>query len=259
MTACPFVSVGDTHENGVHSEKITLQGGSSSLSGRFEIPADCRRIVVVGAGGFGREILQWARDAWPVQAPLVGGFLSDDLRRLDGFSTGVGILSTVRDYRPLSGDYLLLGIGVPYARRRVAEHLQARGARFLTLVHPKAVIASTATIGEGSIVCPFAVVSDSALVGRFVLANYYASLGHDAAVGDYGVLSPYATLGGNARLASDIFLGLHASVGPNVAVGARSKVSANSCALADTPADSIVYGVPGRVVHRVDLNANDSR
>jgi sugar O-acyltransferase (sialic acid O-acetyltransferase NeuD family) len=217
-------------------------------------PPDCRRILIVGAGGFGREVLQWTRDTWPDQAAMIGGFLSDDPRRLDGFSTGVEILSTVGDYRPATGDYLLLGIGVPYSRRRVAEQLSGREVRFLTLVHPLAIVAATASLGEGSIVCPFAVVSDSATLGRCVLVNYHASLGHDAEADDYAVLSPYATLGGAARIDEEVFLGLHASVGPGIRVGSRSKVSANSCVLAGTPADSLVYGVPGRVVPRVDVH-----
>jgi sugar O-acyltransferase (sialic acid O-acetyltransferase NeuD family) len=220
---------------------------------RFEPPPECRRILIVGAGGFGREVLHWARDAWPDHAPLIGGFLSDDRRRLDGFSTGVGIVSAVHDYRPESGDCLLLGIGVPYSRRRVAEQLQARDARFLSLVHPLAVVSASADVGEGSIVCPFAVVSDSARLGRCVLVNYHASLGHDASAGDYAVLSPYATLGGNARIDEEVFLGLHASVGPGIGVGSRSKVSANSCVLASAPSDVIVYGVPGRVAPRIDV------
>jgi serine acetyltransferase len=42
-------------------------------------------------------------------------------------------------------------------------------------------------------------------------------------------------------------MGLHASIGPGKRIGARSKVSANSAALADTPAESLVHGVPGQV------------
>ncbi len=236
----------------MHSKSIPCERGFSSLAGRFDLPADCKRIVIVGAGGFGREVLQWARDTWPNQVSRIGGFLSEDARILDGFATGVGVLSKVEDYKPGPGDYLLLGIGLPYVRRRVVEHLLLRHAKFLTLVHPQAVVVSTASIGEGSIVCPFAVVSDSAALGRFVLANYHASLGHDAAAGDFAVLSPYATLGGNAVIEEDVFLGLHASVGPGKRVGARSKVSANSAALSHTPADSLVFGVPGRRSLRVE-------
>jgi sugar O-acyltransferase (sialic acid O-acetyltransferase NeuD family) len=253
MAACSSVSFSDTHGNGVQAGKTPLMAGPLRQAGRFDLPADCQRIVIVGAGGFGREVLQWARDAWPDQPSLFGGFLSDDPRRLDGFVTGLGILSTVGDYVPSSGDYLLLGIGVPYSRRRVADLLLAREARFLTLVHPRAVVAPTAAVGEGSIICPYAVVSDSATLGRFVLANYHASLGHDAVAGDYAVLSPYATLGGGARIDKEVFLGLHASVGPGIGVGPRSKVSANSCVLSATPADSLVYGVPGRIVPRVEV------
>jgi acetyltransferase-like isoleucine patch superfamily enzyme len=99
----------------------------------------------------------------------------------------------------------------------------------------------------GSIVCPYAIVSDAASVGRFTLLNYHSSLGHDATAGDYAVFSPYATLGGGAHVGDDVFLGLHASIGPGKRIGARSKVSANSAALADAPAESLVHGVPGQI------------
>ena len=253
MAAIPSVRLRDTHENGVQGAKSPPLEDARQVAGRFGLPPDCRRIVIVGAGGFGREVLQWARESWPDQASLIGGFLSDDPRRLDGFSTGLGILSTVADYQPAAGEYLLLGIGVPYSRRRVAERLQACEANFLTLVHPRAVVASTAEIGDGSIICPSAVVSDSARLGRCVLVNYHASLGHDASAGDFAVLSPYATLGGAARVDDEVFLGLHASVGPGIRVGSRSKVSANSCVLSATPPESLVYGVPGRIMPRIDI------
>jgi sugar O-acyltransferase (sialic acid O-acetyltransferase NeuD family) len=246
------VSVPGSHENGVKAAHTPLCEGPSQAAGRFDLPSDCRRIVIVGAGGFGREVLQWARDAWPSQASLIAGFLSDDLGRLERYSAGVGILSKVVDYRPEAGDYLLLAIGVPYSRRRVAECLKSRGSSFVTLVHPDARVASTATIGEGSIICPYAIVSDSAAIGRCVLVNYHASFGHDAVAGDYAVLSPYASLGGGARIEDEVFLGLHASVGPGKLIGIRSKVSANSCALVSAPSDSLVFGVPGRIVRRID-------
>jgi len=216
-------------------------------------PADCQRILIVGAGGFGREVLQWARDAWPNHAGRIAGFLSSDEHVLDGFDGCPEIIGHPDAYRPSQGDYLLLAIGVPYVRRQVAESLLARGADFLTLVHPTAIVAASARIGTGAILCPYSIASDACRVGRFLIMNYHTSLGHDASAGDFAVLSPYATLGGNAHIEDDVFLGLHASVGPGKTVGARSKVSANSCVLSNAQADSITFGVPGHIGPRPNV------
>ena len=214
-------------------------------------PSDCERIIIVGAGGFGREVLQWARHAWPSDAHRIAGFLSADPDKLNGHGPTLPILGSPADFQPQPGDGLVLAIGVPDVRRQVAEQLAARGARFLTMIHPTAIVADTAVIGTGSVICPYAVVSDAVRLGRCVLVNYHASLGHDATAGDYAVLSPYATLGGYAAVGSDVFLAIHVTVGPNVTLGEGTIVSANSSALAPTPAGSFVFGVPGRVAPHV--------
>ncbi len=216
-------------------------------------PADFRRILIIGAGGFGREVVHWATAAWPSDAKRIAGFLSADSGRLAGHESALAIIGDPETFELEPGDACLLAIGIPGVRRQLAESLLARGAEFLTLIHPTAVVAPTAHIGAGSIICPYAIVSDSCRLGRFVLMNYHSSLGHDAAADDYAVLSPYATLGGGASIEEEAFLGLHASVGPGKTVGARSKVSANSCVLTSAPSDSIVWGSPGAVRSRQNL------
>jgi len=218
-------------------------------------PRDCKRIIIVGAGGFGREVLQWARHAWPSHAQKIIGFLSDDPHALDGHSATLPILGAPDSFELQPTDGLVLGIGIPRVRRVVAEQLEARGGRFLTMIHPTAIVADTAVIGPGSVICPSAVVSDAVRLGRFVLVNYHASLGHDAEAGDFAVLSPYATLGGRAKVEADVFLGLHASVGPGRRLGEGTVVSSNSVALVDTAENSLVYGVPGRVGPKLEVNA----
>ena len=211
------------------------------------LPPDVRRILIVGAGGFGREALLWAREAWPDAIEKVVGFLSAKSDVLDGHDCVLPILGDPAEFSPAAGDAFVLAIGIPTVRRRVAETLEARGAQFTVLVHPTAVIAPTARVGRGAVICPFAIVSDAATIEPFTLLNFHSSLGHDAIVGEFGVLSPYATLGGGAQLGADGFMGLHSSVGPGCRIGARSKISANSCALSDAPNDSLIFGSPGRV------------
>jgi sugar O-acyltransferase (sialic acid O-acetyltransferase NeuD family) len=217
------------------------------------------RIIIVGAGGFGREVFQWTRDTWPDRVSRIAGFLSSAAHGSPSDDGPVPVMGDPLNFEPLPGDRFLLAIGIPETRRRVAEALENRGAEFLTLIHPTAIVAATANIGAGSILCPYAIVSDSAGIGRHVLLNYHASLGHDASAGDFAVLSPYASLGGNAHVEEDVFLGMHASVGPGKRVGARSKVSANSCALSNAPADSIVFGVPGKISRRISMSADPPR
>jgi len=197
--------------------------------------------------GFGREVLLWARAAWPDHAAAIAGFLSADANRLNGHACSLPIIGDPASFEPTPGDGLLLAIGIPETLRLVAESLLSRGADFLSLIHPTAIVAPTASIGPGSIVCPYAIVSDAARLGGFVLMNDHTSLGHDASAGDYAVLSPHATLGGRAHVGDDAFLALHATVGPGSGSRARSKVSANSCALSDVPSESLVSGVPGRI------------
>lgn len=210
-------------------------------------PGACGRIVIVGAGGFGREVLQWARHAWPEHTPRIAGFLSADPTMLDSHAPTLPILGSPEDFEPRPTDGLVLAIGIRGVRREVAERLAARGGRFLTLVHPSAIVADTAEVGPGCVICPGAIVSDAVRLGRCVLVNYHASLGHDASAGDFAVLSPYATLGGGATVGPDAFLGLHASVAPARRLGAGVQVSANSCATVDVPDASLVHGVPGRI------------
>jgi sugar O-acyltransferase (sialic acid O-acetyltransferase NeuD family) len=216
-------------------------------------PDACERILIVGAGGFGREVLQWARHAWPEHAKNIAGFLSADPTKLDGHATNLPIVGSPDDFEPQPTDGLLLAIGIPQVRRQVAEELEARGARFLTLIHPTAIVADTAEIGSGTVICPYAIVSDAVRLGRFVLLNYHASLGHDASTDDFAVLSPYASLGGGASVGEDGFLGLHASVAPRRHAGRGCHVTMNSAVMHDTEDDVMVFGVPGRIGPRVGV------
>jgi sugar O-acyltransferase (sialic acid O-acetyltransferase NeuD family) len=225
-------------------QRSAVKSGSALRS----LPPDCQRILIVGAGGFGREMLQWARDAWPDQADRLAGFLSNDPGKLEGFGCTLPILASPDAFAPTTGDYMVLAIGIPGVRRMVAEDLLARGGRFLTLIHPTAVIADSAVIEAGAVICPYVIVSDAARVGRGTLLNYHASMAHDSVSGDFAVLSPYATLGGGAHAQEESFLGLHATLGPGTSLGARAKIAAQSVLLHDAPAESLAFGVPAKIM-----------
>lgn len=204
-------------------------------------------IIIVGAGGFGREVYEMAKEIFVEPEYKIRGFLSDDLEVLDGFNLDIPILGTIKDYKVCPNDRFLVAIGSVDGKKKIVEFLKAQEARFLSLVHPEAKIFSSAVIGEGSIIYPYAFVSSNVKIGDFCLLNAFAGCGHDAVVGDYSVLCPYSVLLGWASIEEESFIATHATVGPKVKLGKRAKVSANSAALRSAADDAFICGVPGKV------------
>ena len=205
-------------------------------------------IVIVGAGGFGREVYLWSKDSFPQNQYKIKGFLDDNANILDNYSIEFGIIGNLDHYEVQNQDRFLFAIGDISIKKQLITKLKEKGAKFLTLIHPTAIVASTAKIGEGIIICPFCFVSNNAQLDDFVLMNAYSSCGHDTKVGKYCILSPYATLNGFVVLEDEVFLGTHATVIAYKKVGYQSKVSANSVVMRDVPPNRIVFGVPGKAI-----------
>lgn len=205
-------------------------------------------IIIIGAGGFGREVYLWAKDSFPNDQYKIKGFLDDNPRILNNYNMDIGIIGDLDGYEIKKQDRFVFAIGDIDVKKHLVTKLKEKGAKYLTLIHPTAIAASTAKIGQGVIICPFVTVSDHTQLGDFVMMNIYSSCGHDVKVGDYCILSPYATLNGFVILEDEVFLGTHATVIPGKRVGCKSKISANSVVMRDIPPGKIVFGVPGKPI-----------
>ncbi len=205
-------------------------------------------IVIVGAGGFGREVYILAKDTFPNIKYKIKGFLDDNLRVLDDYSMDIRVISNIDSYVVEEQDRFLIAIGNVDMKKNIITKLKVKGAQFLTLIHPTAIVVNTAKIGKGVIIYPYVIVSDCVQLDDFVLMNSYSSCGHDVKVGKYCILSPHATLNGFVILEDEVFLGTHTTVIPGKRVGYRSKISANSVVMRDVPPNKMVFGVPGKPI-----------
>jgi sugar O-acyltransferase (sialic acid O-acetyltransferase NeuD family) len=203
-------------------------------------------LIIVGAGGFGREIRELVPDCFAAGSIRLKGFLSANPRDLDNYQNAEPILDDPERYLPVENDRFLLAVGDVPLRKRLTDSLQSRGAKFVSLVHPTAVVARTAQLGEGCVLYPHSVVMNGARLDDFVLLNLHASAGHDTQIGRFCNLCPYATMNGFSTLEAEVFMGTHSSVLPGCRVGSGSKISAGSVAAHDVAPRTLVYGVPGK-------------
>lgn len=208
-----------------------------------------KRLMIIGAGGFGREVLAWALDCpdcgkeWKIE-----GFLDANTLALEGYPCDLPILGDPATHTPTPDDLLVCAIGDPVRRLALCLRLRKAGGHFLTLIHPTAVTGPAVRIGEGSILCPGAVVTTNVTLGDFTILNVGVCVGHDVTTGDACTLSPHADLGGHSKLGEGVFLGTHADVLPGAIVGDYAKVGAGSVVLKKVEPHTTVVGVPARVV-----------
>lgn len=202
-----------------------------------------KEVVIIGAGGFGREVWQYATD---LGGFAVKGFLDDRAPSQVATPGHLPVLGTVSEYAVTGSESFLLAVGEPEARSRIAARFLKAGARFETIVHPRAYVASTATIGAGCIVAPFATIGASAQLGDFAQVHFYASVAHDVVVGPYSALSPYAVVNGGGHLGEAVFLGTRATVNPLKRVGDHAKVAAGAVVYHDVPSWSLAAGNPAK-------------
>lgn len=209
------------------------------------------RWLIVGAGGFGREVYSWTFGRlWSTDADVNVGFLDDNPQALDSFPRLKSCWSgRISDYSPRSGDRLLMAIGDPTAKLTVGKTLQSRGAVFASYVHSSAIIAQDVQIGAGCVICPFAVACCNVRLGDFVLMNVGSLAGHDSIIGDGCSLSPHSDVAGQVELERGVFLGCQTVIVPKTRVGEFSRIGAGSVVISHVRAGVSMMGVPAKRIN----------
>lgn len=206
-----------------------------------------KRLILVGCGAFARELINWVDDLVDLGKSIpVTGFLDDSPKALDGFPYSVPYLGTIAAYLPEAGDQLLMAIGDPKAKRTLFSELKDKGASFTSLVHPSAVIARSAKLGEGVVVCPQAFVSADAVVGDLCAINGNASVGHDVRLGSFSTLSSHVDLTGWVQVEECSFFGSGARVLPKVKIGTGARIGAGAVVMRNVPADTVMFAPPAK-------------
>lgn len=211
-----------------------------------------KKLYILGAGGFGRELLWWVKDI-NRQKPTfeIMGFLDDDPHALDEYECDYRVVGSIRDYQPKPDEECALALGSPALKRRIVTMLKERGAHFATVIHPTAMVSEFAHYGEGFIMFPHAKLSCNSTVGDFVTL-LATPIGHDTTVGDFSVISGGCNILRNVKIGQDVFIAAGAAIAQDIRVGDGAYVGLCSVVIKDVDAGVTVFGNPARIVPAFD-------
>lgn len=166
-----------------------------------------KKIIIVGAGGFGREAYYLIKDINRVNPTWdLVGFLDDARTTLQDKKIDTPVLSTIDDWTPSDDEYYVLGIASPRVKEIVVEKLRKKGVKhFATLISPQAIVNETAELGEGCVVTAQSSIGDCSVVGDYV--NVAGSVvGQDVVIGDFTTTTAYVNIP-TAKLGKRCFVG----------------------------------------------------
>jgi len=203
---------------------------------------------VYGAGGHAQVVSDVLRaSGWSVRN-IINDHPGNQHPASRNVVSGIRLLGA--DRYPTADAPVVMAVGRNGERAELVRMLEALPvpAGFARAVHPSALVAPTAVLGEGSVVLHGAVVQPNATIGRHVLINTAASVDHDCVVGDFAHVSPHATLCGHVEVGEGTHIGAGAVVIPKVRIGRWCRVGAGAVVLSDLPDHVTAVGNPARVL-----------
>lgn len=207
-----------------------------------------KRLLIIGAGGFGRELEDWL-EVCPANKKewIIGGYIDDNLNALSGYTSKYQVLGRINEFPFTENDLGLVAIAEPDIKEKVYESLKHR-LRFYTFIHPTAIIGGNVVIGEGTIIYPNTVISTNCRIGRNVSMGCSNHIGHDSAVGDFSSLMASVDLGGGTRLGSKVYIGSKATIVPGRKIADSTKISSGSVVVNNINSASTYFGNPAHKI-----------
>ncbi|MDR1885243.1 MAG: acetyltransferase [Synergistaceae bacterium] len=204
---------------------------------------------IYGAGGLGREILELARQTREGCGRWKDIVFIDDSHSegADEILKGVRVMGFDAAAGSDSDIEVVIAVGEPSVRARLAERVAAAGVGLATLVHPGVNITDCTSVGEGTIIGCGAIVSPDVTIGRNVLLQPLSVVAHDCRIGDNSVVSTFVIMAGACAVGERVYIGMSATIKERVTIGDDVIIGMCSAVYRDVPSGMIALGNPARV------------
>jgi len=173
-------------------------------------------VIIIGTGKTAELVYEYLKDSFNILA-----FAETTPRVLILNEKPVFSLEKIKSF-DRSSIKLFVAVGVNKLntiRQSLYLDLLDDGWDFITYIHPRATVASTARVGKNCIVMEENVIQDFTTIGDNNILWSGNHIGHHSTIGSHNFISSHVVICGNCVIGDNNFFGVNSCVGDNITVG----------------------------------------
>lgn len=191
-------------------------------------------IVIIGAGGIGREVAWIIEEINEVNPTWnIVGFVDENSemwgKELNGYKVlgGLDILDKLE-----SKPEVIVAIANCGVKKDIVARLNNK-FDFATVIYPSVRISRFIEIGQGSIIYPGVIFTVNTKIGNHVVISGNCGIGHDTVIGDFSSVLWGSYFSGYDVVGEECFVGVGAKFIQGIKVGSGRKVEVGTVVIED--------------------------